>query len=439
MSEPDNSLHVPDFSLVVLIGAAGSGKSTFAAKHFRPTEAVSSDYCRALIGDDETDQSATTDAIDLMREIAARRLKHRKLAVIDASNIRAADRKRWVQLAREFYAPPVAIVLDPSVEVCVARNKQRAERASGGKLARQMTAELRRGLGGLHREGFRQVCMLDSVESIESVVVARQPLATDKREDSGPFDIIGDIHGCASEFQALLAKLGYRVEWAGDGEQRSVTVIPPRGRKLVLVGDLVDRGPNSPDVLRIAMSMTAAGDAYVVEGNHDNKLMRWLNGRNVTVASNMQRTLDQLASQHQGFRDSLKKFLEALPSHVWLDGGRLAVAHAGLKEEMIGRDSSAVREFALYGETTGEHDASGAPIRVDWAANYRGATTIVYGHTPLRRAEWFGNILCVDTGCVFGGRLTALRWPERELVDVAAERVWSAPTRSLGSAAVYGR
>jgi protein phosphatase len=433
MSEADKNIEIPDFSLVVLVGSTGSGKSTFAAKHFLPTEVISSDYCRRLVSDDETDQSVTADAFDLVREIAAKRLKHRKLAVIDATNVRPADRKAWIGLARQWHALPIAIVFDPGVDVCIERNKARPDRAFGGQVVQRMVSEVRRGLGGLQREGFRQVWKLTSVESIEGCAVTRQPLWTDKRNDAGPFDIIGDVHGCADELQALLAKLGYRIDWANDRGDRLVTVIPPEGRKVVFVGDLVDRGPNTPDVLRIAMSMTAAGTAYAVQGNHDRKFERWLAGRKVTIAHGLQQTIDQLEGLDRGFRETLPKFLDGLRSHVWLDRGRLAVAHAGLKEEMIGRGSAAVREFALYGETTGEIDEFGLPVRADWAASYRGPTTVVYGHTPVVRADWVNNTLCIDTGCVFGGKLTALRWPEKELVDVPAERTWCEPIRPLGA------
>lgn len=434
MSGAEKTIEIPDFSLVVLIGSTGAGKSTFAAKHFRPTEVISSDYCRALISDDATDQSITADAFELVREIVGKRLKHRKLAVIDATNVRAPERKGWIELARQWHALPVAIVFDPGIDVCVARNKARPDRAFGAQVVQRMVSEVRRGLGGLQREGFRLVWKLTDIESVETATVTRQPLWTDKRNDHGPFDIIGDVHGCAAELEALLAKLGYRIEWSDDRSNKSVNIIPPRGRKAVFVGDLVDRGPNSPDVLRIVMSMTAAGNAHAVQGNHDRKLERWLAGRKVTIAHGLQQTIDQLAGQDRDFRECLKRFLEGLRSHLWLDGGRLAVAHAGLKEEMIGRGSAAVREFALFGETTGETDEFGLPVRSDWAASYRGSTTVVYGHTPVLRPEWVNNTLCIDTGCVFGGKLTALRWPEKEQVEVPAERTWFEPVRPLGSA-----
>jgi protein phosphatase len=422
---------LPDFALVVLIGASGAGKSSFAARNFAATEVISSDACRALVSDDETDQSVSGDAFELVAAIAEKRLKHRRLTVIDATNIRSADRRAWIDLARRWHALPVAIVLDPGVDACLAHNQGRADRPFGPGVVKRMVDELRRGLRGLQREGFRQVWQLGTEAGVAAATVSRQPLWTDKRTDHGPFDIIGDVHGCAAELEQLLEKLGYGVAWSEAGGERTVAVTAPAGRKAVFVGDLVDRGPASPDALRIAMSMTAAGDAYVVQGNHERKFERWLGGRKVTIAHGLQQTIDQVEAEGPAFRAAVVPFLDGLRSHVWLDGGRLAVAHAGLKAEMIGRGSSAVREFALYGETTGEIDEFGLPVRADWAAKYRGDTTVVHGHTPVLEAQWVNNTLCIDTGCVFGGKLTALRWPEKELVEVPAIQTWFEPMRPL--------
>jgi protein phosphatase len=428
------TLEIPDFALVVLIGASGSGKSTFAARHFAPTEVISSDHCRALVADDETDQSVSADAFELVKAIAEKRLKHRKLTVIDATNVRAADRKSWIELARRWHALPIAVVVDPGIDVCVARNKDRPDRPFGANVVQRMASEIRKGQGGLQREGFRQVWKLTSEAQIDAVAVERRPLWTDKRDDHGPFDIIGDVHGCAAELEALLTVLGYQVAWGEILGERSVVVTPPEGRKAIFLGDLVDRGPNSPDALRIAMSMVAMGTGYCVQGNHERKLGRWLEGRKVTIAHGLQQTIDQLDGADRGFKAALPAFLDDLRSHLWLDGGKLAVAHAGLKAEMIGRGSGAVREFALYGETTGEIDEFGLPVRADWAASYRGETAVIYGHTPMPEAQWVNNTLCIDTGCVFGGKLTALRWPEKTLVEVPARQVWCEPIRPLAPA-----
>ncbi len=431
----NTAVEVPDFSLVVLIGATGSGKSTFARKHFKPTEIISSDYARGLVADDENDQGVSADAFDLVRAIAEKRLKNRRLTVIDATNVRAPERKQWIELARRWHALPVAIVLDVDVDTCHERNKLRPDRQFSAAVPQRMIGEIRRGLRGLDKEGFRKVARLKGVNEIDTATLTRAPLWTDKRNLTGPFDIIGDVHGCADELIELLAKLGYHVRWVERPDGLSCEIDRVHERMAVFVGDLVDRGPKSPDVLRIVGALVQNGVGLCVQGNHDSKLERWMAGRKVKVAHGLQASIDQLEAEPEGFRLAAKAFLEDLRSHYWLDGGRLAVAHAGIKQEMIGRGSPAVRAFTMYGETTGEIDEFGLPVRADWAGNYRGDCAIVYGHTPVVEAEWVNNTICIDTGCVFGGKLTALRWPERELVSVPAVRIHFEPAKPLAAPA----
>jgi protein phosphatase len=430
---------IPDFCLVALIGASGSGKSTFARRHFKPTEVISSDACRGMVEDDENSLEATNDAFELLHFIAETRLKRRKLVVVDATNVRKEDRAQLVHVARRHHALAVAIVLNPGEDICHERNRARPDRQFGSHVVRNHMASLRRNIRRIDKEGFRYVHELRSIEEIDKVEIARERLWTDARHKDGPFDIIGDVHGCADELEALLAKLRYLVSWEGRGNSdRACTVIPPQGRRAIFVGDLVDRGPRTPDVLRLVHAMVTSGAAFCVPGNHDVKLIRWLHGRNVKLTHGLAESAAQLEQESESFRIRMRTFLDSLVSHLWLDGGRLVVAHAGIKENMIGRSSGAVREFCLYGETTGETDEFGLPVRYNWAAEYRGSTAVVYGHTPVVDAEWLNNTICIDTGCVFGGKLTALRWPEKELVDVPAAKVYAEPVRPLGAAATGG-
>jgi polynucleotide kinase-phosphatase len=426
-------ISIPDFAFVVLIGASGSGKSTFAARAFLATEIISSDRCRALVSDDETDQTVTAEAFELVHAIAAKRLAQRRLTVIDATSVRAEDRRSLVELARRYHALPVAIVFDIPEELCLARNRARADRRIPDRVVRDQVRLLRRSLRGLEREGFRGVHILRSEAEVGAAEVLREPLWCDRRGEHGPFDIIGDVHGCRDELEALLGRLGY----VATGDRGAP--VHPEGRRAIFVGDLVDRGPDSPGVLRRVMEMLAAGSALAVPGNHDLKLVKKLMGRDVRVAHGLAETLAQIEALPQEIRqpfcDEARQFLDDLVSHLWLDDGRLVVAHAGMKEEMQGRGSGAVRSFALYGETTGEIDEYGLPVRLNWAAEYRGRAMVVYGHTPTPIAEWVNNTICIDTGCVFGGKLTALRYPERELVEVPAARVYMEPVRQLGVAA----
>ncbi|MFF7023400.1 polynucleotide kinase-phosphatase [Streptomyces klenkii] len=424
------TLAVTDLSLVVLIGATGSGKSTFARKHFKPTEVISSDFCRGLVADDENDQSASGDAFDVLHYIAGKRLAAGRLTVVDATNVQAEARRQLVRVAREHDVLPIAIVLDLPEEVCAARNAGRSDRAGLPRhVIQRHRRELRRSLRGLEREGFRKVHVLRSAEEVEAAEVVLERRFNDLRHLTGPFDIIGDIHGCSSELETLLAKLGYE-----DGAH-------PAGRTAVFVGDLVDRGPDSPGVLRRVMGMVAAGNALCVPGNHENKLGRWLKGKKVQHSHGLAETIEQLErvdAEDPAFRERVREFIDGLVSHYVLDGGKLVVCHAGLPEKYHGRTSGRVRSHALYGDTTGETDEFGLPVRYPWAEDYRGRAAVVYGHTPNPSATWLNNTICLDTGAVFGGKMTALRWPERELVDVPAEQVWYEPARPLASDAPGG-
>jgi protein phosphatase len=426
------TLDIPEFSVVLLIGPSGSGKSTFARKHFLPTEIISSDVCRGLVSDDDNALDATADAFELLHATLELRLKRRKLTVIDATNVRAEDRKRLLDIARRWYALPVAIVIDPGDRVCHTRNALRPDRQFGAHVVRNQRNALHRGLKHLKKEGFGGVHVLDSEAAVEAATITRAKLWTDKRDETGPFDIIGDVHGCADELETLLGKLGYAIETYTDAAQEHrYRVTPPEGRKVVFAGDLVDRGPRVGDTLRIAMDMVEAGVAFCVLGNHEAKVDMWLNGRDVKIKHGLDTTIADIDAASFAFRARVKAFIKGLISHYMLDGGKLAVAHAGIKAEMQGRAARAIRAFCLYGETTGETDEYGLPVRHNWASGYRGETRVIYGHTPVVETEWLNNTLCIDTGCVFGGKLTALRYPEMELVSEPARKVYCEPVRPL--------
>ncbi|MFE2056752.1 polynucleotide kinase-phosphatase [Streptomyces sp. NPDC059446] len=431
MTGTSRTLPVTDLSLVVLVGASGSGKSTFARKNFKPTEIISSDFCRGLVADDENDQSASRDAFDVLHYIAGKRLAAGRLTVVDATNVQPESRKQLVRLAREHDVLPIAVVLDLPEEVCQARNATRPDRSAMPRhVVQRHRRELRRSLRGLEREGFRKVHILRTEEEADTAEIVIERRYNDLRHLTGPFDIIGDIHGCSSELETLLGRLGYE-----DGAH-------PEGRTAVFVGDLVDRGPDSPGVLRRVMSMVASGNALCVPGNHENKLGRYLKGRKVQHSHGLAETVEQLEredAEHPEFREQVAEFIDGLVSHYVLDEGKLVVCHAGLPEKYHGRTSGRVRSHALYGETTGETDEFGLPVRHPWAEDYRGSAAVVYGHTPVPVASWVNNTLCLDTGAVFGGKMTSLRWPEREIVDVPAERVWYEPVKPLTSEAPGGR
>ena len=422
-------MKIPEPSLVILIGPSGSGKSTFAREHFKPTEILSSDFCRGLVSDDETDQAATDDAFEVLHFITSKRLAAGKLTVIDATNVQVEARKPLLALAREYHYLTVAIVFNMPTKLCQERNEARPDRNLKPHVIRQQSQQLRRSLHNLKREGFQRfVYVMSTQEAVEAIRVERQPLWTNRTDEQGPFDIIGDVHGCFDELVELLKELGYEISTQPDGE---IVVEPPQGRKAIFVGDFVDRGPKVAEVLRLVMGMQKTGAALCVPGNHDVKLVRALQGRNVNPTHGLAESLSQLEEESAEFKTQITEFLNGLVSHYVLDSGKLVVAHAGMKAELQGRASGRVREFALYGETTGETDEFGLPIRINWADEYRGNAMVVYGHTPVAEPQWVNRTINIDTGCVFGGKLAALRYPEKEIVSVPAYQTYYQPSKPL--------
>ena len=422
-------LNLPEPSLVALVGVSGAGKSSFAARHFRPTEVVSSDYCRGLVCDDPNEQGVHEQAFDVVHAIVRARLTLGKLVVVDATHVQPEARAPLVELARAADQFAVAVVLDVPVRTCEDRNAARSDRQFAAHVVRNQHTSLRRSLRGLKREGFKQVWVLKPDE-INNTEVHRVPLWTDRRRELGPFDIIGDVHGCGAELQQLLARLGYV---PGDSSDPDALLVHPDGRRLIFLGDLVDRGPDSVGVVDLVRRLVGAKLAFCVAGNHDEKFLKYLRGKEVRIAHGLQQTLAQVealpAEVRQRFEVESRAFLDGLVSHYVLDGGKLVVAHAGMKREYQGRSSARVRSYALYGDTTGEVDSFGLPVRHRWAEDYRGSALVVYGHTPVRTPERLNNTINIDTGCCFGGGLTALRYPEGELVTVPSLSTYAEPAR----------
>jgi protein phosphatase len=421
-------LRIPALSLVLLVGPSGAGKSTFAARHFSPTEIVSSDRLRAMICDDETVQAVSADAFELVHQIVKKRLQNGRLTVVDATNARPEHRAPLLRLARDHHVQPVVIALDLAPEVCAARNEARADRQFGDEVVHAHSRAIRASLDRLGEEGVRVVHVLRTAEDVDAALVVRKPLLVDQRDDPGPFDIIGDVHGCFEELLTLLITLGWTVQ--NDNGTWRATGLP--GRKLVFVGDLIDRGPRPSDCLQLAMDLVASGVARVVAGNHEGKLLKALTGGHVKISPARAATLADIDTRGDAFRARVVQFLEDLPAHLVLDGGKLVVVHAGLPQEMHGRDTPKVRMFGIYGEVKDDLDDDGEVMVADgWAKAYEGSALVAYGHTPRRDPVWHHETVDLDTGCCFGGRLTALRYPDRTIVSVPAQKPWCTPKRPL--------
>lgn len=230
------------------------------------------------------------------------------------------------------------------------------------------------------------------------------------------YDIIGDIHGCFQEFQELTKKLGY--DW------KSGIPVHPNRRKLVFVGDLTDRGPQSLKIIEVVYHLIGRKLGHYVPGNHCDKLYRFFRGNPVKIAHGLETTVEeyeQISKEKQlEIKQKFMSLYENAPLYKVLDNGNLVVAHAGIREDMIGKNDRKVKTFVLYGDITGKTNPEGTPERRDWAKKYNGKPLIVYGHTPTLKPRWMNNTINIDTGCVFGNRLSALCYPEKEIVSVSS-------------------
>jgi protein phosphatase len=416
-------IEIPELSVIVLIGASGSGKSTFAREHFRASEILSSDAFRLAVSDDESDQSVTQDAFEALYYIAAKRLKNARLCAIDATNVKPQDRSGYVALAKRYHVAAVAIVFSPNPEICLVRNLARPHRHVAEQVVHTQIASLRQDLDTLGTEGFSEIHYLDATSGT-TVEILRKPLPCNQRRELGPFDIIGDLHGCYLEMTDLLQTLGYRpgALTTEDPVWGACTWAHPAGRKAVFVGDLADRGPRVLESIRAVRNMVLSGNAFAVPGNHDIKFARWLRGETVTTAHGLDRSIADFQKLPEPLREptaaAVAAFLDSPASHYVFDGGKLVVSHTGLGEDLQGRCSETVREIAIFGKLVG-----GTYDR-NWAENYHGPAMVVYGHFPIAEPSWVNRTINIDTGCVFGERLTALRYPEIELVSVPAHAVY---------------
>lgn len=428
-------IKVPELALVVLVGPSGAGKSTFASKHFLPTEVVSSDACRGMICDNENDQTVSAEAFDLVHTLIRKRLAQGRLTVVDATNVQKEARKPLVAIARQYHCPRVAIVFNLPVEICMEKNRQRVGRNIESRVIRQQHAQMLANMEGLEQEGFRQIITIESGQTADTISIMRKMLPSNQKALTGPFDIIGDIHGCTDELELLLSRLGYALAKADQADEVWGERIykHPQGRMALFLGDLVDRGPRILGTLRLVHNMVHIGNALCVQGNHDVKFLKKLRGKNVQITHGLDKTIAEYEALPEDIRIRFRReaisFIDSLVSHYVLDGGRLVIAHAGMSQPMQGRDSGKIRHFALYGKTTGETDEFGLPIRHNWAADYSGPAIVVYGHTPVHEPEWLNRTINIDTGCVFGGALTALRYPENSLVSIPAVQMYASPAK----------
>lgn len=406
-------ISLPKNTLLVLCGVPGCGKSSFAARYFTDTMIVSSDQCRTLVSDSETNMAASGEAFKLFRFTIERRLSLGRFTVADSTAITRRARGELLRIGRKHGFYVALLIFNIPEDVCLARNAGRDRRVISPVIAR-MQKMLGQTLKVVHSEGFDAVHVI-SEEALNNPTFEIK-IRNHEATLPGPFDIIGDIHGCYDELIMLLDKLGYR--------RRFDHYIHPAGRKAVFLGDLTDRGPRSLDSFWLVKSMVDSGNALYVTGNHCRKLSRYLEGRNIKIAHGLEKTVAEIKAlpedEGEFFKEEFLQLYRQAPPYLILDRGKLVVSHGGIKEEMIGKVTERIRNFCFFGDATGEVTEEGLPVRRDWAQEYKGEALIVYGHTPVPEAKFVNNTIDIDQGCVMGGKLTALRYPEREVVQVPA-------------------
>ena len=356
--------------------------------------------------------------------------------MIDATNVQPEARKPLVELARQYHCLPVAIVLDLPERICQERNAGRRDRDFGPHVIRNQKSQLRRSLRGLQQGGLP--ARLRAGDARGGRGGGRRAGAALERQ-AGRARAVRHHRRCPRLLRraggAARSGSGYaRPGWRRRSALGDRTFVHPEGRKAVFLGDLVDRGPRILDTVRLVRNMVAERLGPVRPRQPRHEAAAGSSGartsRSRTVwPTRWPRSTPCRTRSERPFCDELADFLDGLVSHYVLDDGKLVVAHAGMKEEMQGRGSGKVRDFALYGETTGETDEFGLPVRFDWASEYRGQAMVVYGHTPVPEPDWLNRTVNIDTGCVFGGKLTALRYPEKEFVSVPAARTYCEPAR----------
>lgn len=432
---PDSSPHIiiPKLSLVMLVGVSGSGKSSFAQQHFAADEILSSDAIRHEVLDNVADQSDNHLVFNILAERLRNRLHAGLLTVVDATNLAQKDRNQLLRIAKDVYVKSYAIVLDLPLDECLAANAQRSRQVPADIIEEQHQ-RLQKQYPVTGKRSFRRVFTYRSRDSINAVQIERRKMRSDFQSLTGPFDIIGDVHGCFDELCQLITKLGY--ELTSSPHKNSVdtmhSVQHAEQRTLVFVGDLVDRGPASVPCLKLVRDLCEQGQAYCVAGNHEARLRNWLEDGSVKLTHGLATTAHEFSTVSADLRQQLTDFIAELPTYMQLDHGQLLIAHAGLQASMHGREGGKVVSFCLYGDTgKGAKDEFGLPIRRDWAQDYTDDTLVVHGHVPMLKARHLNNTWCIDTGCAFGGELTALRYPEKILVAVPAIQQWAKPTAPL--------
>jgi len=380
----------------LLIIAGAEERSLFSKINFPPERVVDFESCKSMLSGPEEKTPPHDMILDLFYSIIEKRLEMGLFTAANIPGVTHSIRQKLFEICNHYYYNP-ALAYFPE--------KRRLEDSP----------EL---FQTFKKEGFRKVHILKR-EDLFNFRIAIKPV-TALCNAPPPYDIIGDIHGCFTELEDLFGKTGY--------EKQNSVFIHPEGRIPIFIGDITDRGPNSVKVMELVMDMVDSKRALFIPGNHCAKLARHIMGKDIKIKWGIETTLKEIESMDDSSRENLSNrfisLVENSPNYLMLDNGNLIVTHAAIKERMIGKEHRRLRSFCLYGSATGKNDENGLPIRRDWAVEYRGKPLVVYGHTPVEVPEFRFNTINIDQGCVFGGSLTALRYPEMKTESVKARKAY---------------
>ncbi|MFY3791119.1 polynucleotide kinase-phosphatase [Ureibacillus sp. MALMAid1270] len=436
---------IPNAGIVLLIGPSNSGKSTLLKQLVKkgqilPSEIVSSDQFRVLVSDvefidlsnksgDEADtlfdnyQKISAEAFSMMDSLIETRCRLNKLTIVDATHLYSEDRKKYISMAKNNHVPIISLVMDVDQSVLLERDKER-ENPRGSKRIKQQYQVFKREKRFIKKEGYLATYFISHTNEIE-VIRRENPLHLDL---GNGIDIIGDIHGCYDEMIQLLEKLGYE-------QNAEQYYIHPEGRKFLSLGDIMSRGPQSMKTMEFFLRHVNNGLAYMIDSNHGWKIARWLDGKNVTLshgdelveAEFRQYEVTHGTEKADTLKYAIKDLLLKSPSHYVITKNgipTLVCTHAGMKDEFIGKQSFDISDFCRYGDNEGLDD-TGRPIRKDWTIHHKTNTLIVWGHDPKPKPLVINNTINIDQGVVFGGELTAFRYPEKEFVAIQATTDYS--------------
>lgn len=386
---------IAENALIIFMGLDQEAMKDYANLHFPGISFIDTTLCKDLLSNlDSKNEIEDAQIFNFLIEWVDHRTALETATIVGGNWLDIHQRKNLLAIAAKNHV---------EIGLLIFTDKMKQPKFSTSLIKRFYAA-----IQNLKQEGFKKIWVLNHISQLQTPMFQFSALPVNFKDFQGPFDVIGDVHGCFKELQALILQLDYQIQF----EKGHWSISHPQNRKLVFVGDLADRGPDSVDVLAFVMDIKAQSMALVTKGNHDDKLFRYLKGNKIAPRHGLETTIAELEKKDKSFLQLLYNFIKNLPSHLVLDQGKLVVTHAAILPKYIGKQDSFIEQYCLYGPTNGQLDENGLPERLRWQDDYNGKAWVVYGHTPVLAPYWLGKTLNIDTGAVYGNGLTAFRYPE---------------------------